>query len=81
MRFCSSESMWGAAAALRAAAMAPRAGTTQQEAPAAAPARRGPVECKIKKIGSPEETKIDDAFAKSVGTEDLKDLKTRAEIT
>tara|TARA_B110000008_G_scaffold8037_1_gene7852 strand:- start:7 stop:1434 length:1428 start_codon:yes stop_codon:yes gene_type:complete len=34
-------------------------------------------ECKIKKIGSPEETKIDDAFAKSVGTEDLKDLKTK----
>ena len=34
-------------------------------------------ECKIKKIGSPEETKIDDAFAKSVGTEDLKDLKTQ----
>ena len=34
-------------------------------------------ECKIKKVGSPEETKIDDAFAKSVGTEDLKDLKTK----
>ncbi|MFL2898972.1 MAG: trigger factor [Candidatus Pelagibacterales bacterium] len=34
-------------------------------------------ECKIKKIGSPEETKIDDAFAKSVGTENLKDLKTK----
>jgi trigger factor len=34
-------------------------------------------ECKIKKIGSPEETKIDDAFAKSVGTEDLKDLKAK----
>ena len=34
-------------------------------------------ECKIKKIGSPEETKIDDAFAKSVGTEDLKDLKVK----
>ena len=34
-------------------------------------------ECKIKKVGSPEETKINDAFAKSVGTEDLKDLKTK----
>ena len=36
-------------------------------------------ECKIKKVGSPEETKIDDAFAKSVGTEDLKDLKTKVQ--
>ena len=34
-------------------------------------------DCKIKKVGSPEETKIDDAFAKSVGTEDLKDLKAK----
>ena len=34
-------------------------------------------ECNIKKVGSPEKTKIDDAFAKSVGTENLKDLKSK----
>ena len=34
-------------------------------------------ECVIKKIGSPKETKVDDEFAKSVGTENLDDLKSK----
>ncbi len=36
-------------------------------------------ECDIKKISSPQETKVDDAFAKSVGAKDLKDLRTKIE--
>ena len=36
-------------------------------------------ECNIKKISSPQETKVDDAFAKSVGASDLKDLRAKIE--
>ena len=36
-------------------------------------------ECSIKKISSPQETKVDDAFAKSVGATDLKDLRSKIE--
>ena len=36
-------------------------------------------ECNIKKISSPQETIVDDAFAKSVGASDLKDLRAKIE--
>ena len=36
-------------------------------------------ECNVKKISSPQETKVDDAFAKSVGASDLKDLRAKIE--
>ena len=36
-------------------------------------------ECNIKKISTPQESKVNDEFAKSVGATDLKDLKTKVE--
>ncbi len=36
-------------------------------------------ECNIKKISIPQESKVNDEFAKSVGATDLKDLKTKVE--
>ena len=36
-------------------------------------------ECNIKKISTPQESKVNDEFAKSVGAKDLKDLKTKVE--
>ena len=36
-------------------------------------------ECKIKTVSSEKETKIDDAFAKSMGATDLKDLQSKVE--
>ena len=35
--------------------------------------------CKVKKISSPKESNIDDNLAKALGTEDLKDLKSKVE--
>ena len=36
-------------------------------------------ECNIKKISTPQESKVNDEFAKSVGATDLKDLKSKIE--
>jgi len=36
-------------------------------------------ECNIKKISTPQESKVNDEFAKSVGATDLKDLKSKVE--
>ncbi len=36
-------------------------------------------ECNIKKVSSPQESKVNDEFAKSVGAADLKDLKSKVE--
>ena len=37
-------------------------------------------ECNIKKVSTPQESKVNDEFAKSVGAADLKDLKSKVEI-
>ena len=36
-------------------------------------------ECNIKKISTPQESKVNDEFAKSAGATDLKDLKSKIE--
>ena len=36
-------------------------------------------ECNIKKVSTPQESKVNDEFAKSVGATDLKDLKSKVE--
>ena len=36
-------------------------------------------QCEIKKVSSPEESKVDDALAKSMGAENLEDLKSKVE--